>query len=79
LVFVFAAYAPPSEARGGSAERRWPRASRLSSPFRLGISVIACDRLAANLVGGGLKRGWRGLEIDKTVVVAGLSAGMLWW
>jgi hypothetical protein len=35
--------------------------------------------MAANASGEGLRPGWRGLEIDKTVAAVGLSARIAWW
>ena len=63
---------------GRSAKRRWPQASRLSSPFLPANSVIGCDPVGANRAGDGLRRGWKTLEFDRTAVGTGLFPRIPW-
>lgn len=64
-----AAYAPCRVLR--SDERRWPAAISPLLSVRAGISGDGVHRIAANPAGGGLRRGWKELEIDKTAGAAG--------
>jgi hypothetical protein len=57
---------------GWPAIGRWIREPRVGFRVELDLSLIGCDATAGNGARCGLMRGWRGLEIDKTALTAGL-------